>query len=234
MAQVGDPSTELKEHEWMLRCPGVEYPGTGQYIPMADDTVTTLGAAAWLYLRYIEGIERDIGNLVEHALKYLDIKAEEITGVVPFFRDNNSWRQGESECLAKFARDYFQEQKGHKVDYVSTDYNATVRRGWDHHATGRTGWQQVSFTPEGRYLLFSSTLYPCDTDNAQVIDRIKECKATPLAVCAVIERRKEKGRVTGVPAMYLLDLSEYTFHQDDPEVRKEIEKKGLKTGLHFM
>ena len=38
----------------------------------------------------------------------------------------------------------------------------------------------------------------------------------------------------GVPAMYLLDLSEYTFHQDDPEVRKEIEKKGLKTGLHFM
>lgn len=198
----------IEEIDWTIRGPA---DGGYNYIKVGPGLVTSKGVMGRLYFSSLLWLENEIGTLVERALEELEVRKEGVEGVIPFYHKANSFRNDHSKLLASIAAAYF-DSAGHKVDFV--DFSSRA---------GETEQQGEALVNGGKCLLFTSNLLPGDSRDPALIDRIRSYGAEPLAVCTPVDRRRKQGSIAGVPVVSLVNLSEYTFDENDPAVKgKEV------------
>lgn len=162
----------------------------------------------------LKSLEEDVGRLVDKAvleLSYAGRMNGAINGVVSF-------GDGNSTFLTTMLAESYLESRTEKKP-------ASVMKLM-------TGWQPQE-VPAGNYLLFAALLLDQGDGkerNTEAIDLVRANGANPLAICALVDRRRDKKDIGGIPVYSLLDLARYTWN------RKEIdpEKNGIDEHLRVI
>ena len=141
-----------------------------------------------IYFGSEESVHEDVTNLVDRVLKQTRTDFDTVNGVIA----NGSIN---SLTLAYSAYFYLRKLRNQETQFI--DY------GEDKELRGVKGC--------GSYMIISDNLLDGDV-NRGIVRLLKERRANPLAVAALIDRRKQQGPIENVPVFVFRDLSSNTVY----------------------
>ena len=159
------------------------------YFPIGEDRVSNKAILCSLYFKSIEKVEADLGLVIEKALEDLKLEHNQISAIYPYYH------YPRDEHMENLASLYFEER------YQLRHNN---RFHFEYRQVKNGFYQQ-------NVLLFSANIV--SEQPSPILEKIKSAGGNPVAICTLIERRKNKSLIAGVPVFSLADLSEYTFER---------------------
>ena len=141
-----------------------------------------------VYFGSEELVNKDVGDLVDMVLRETQTGFGSVNGVIANGSINSS-------TLSYFAYYYLRKlgnQEAKVIDYGEDTSLSAVKA-------------------HGSYMVISDNLLDKDI-NAEIVRLLKERRANPLAVAALIDRRKQQGPIENVPVFVFRDFSSSTVY----------------------